>query len=122
MERNDKTCVGLDPKIPEESKAFLADFEGSKRMDSSTKYTFPSRSTHSLPMLTTTRTSTHGNFSSHSTFARVFRPHSLKRKKTCKKWVPKDQAQLSVLERRSYSLKRLVFWVLLIAKGRQRSF
>jgi hypothetical protein len=33
MERNDKTCVGLDLKITEEPKAFLAGFKGSKRMD-----------------------------------------------------------------------------------------
>jgi hypothetical protein len=33
MERNDKTCVGLDLKITEEPKAFLAGFEGSKRMN-----------------------------------------------------------------------------------------
>jgi hypothetical protein len=37
IERNDKTCVSLDLKIPEEPKAFLADFEGSKIMNSSTK-------------------------------------------------------------------------------------
>ena len=36
-ERNDKACVGLDSKIPEELKAFLADFEGSRIMNSSTK-------------------------------------------------------------------------------------
>ena len=116
MEGNDKTCVGLDLKIPEEPKAFLADFEGSRRMDSSTKYTFPSRSTHSLPMSTSTRTSTHGNFRGHSIFARVFSPHSLKPKRVCKKCVLKDQAQLSVLERRSFA-QTLGFLGVVSSKG-----
>lgn len=98
MERNDKTCVGSDLKIPEEPKAFRVDLECSKIMDSSTKHTFPSRSTHSLPMSTTTRTSTHSNFRSHCTFALVFRPHSLKLKRTRKNCVPKGQAQLNVPE------------------------
>jgi hypothetical protein len=70
MERNDKTCVGLDSKISEELMVFLAALEGSKIMNSSTKQTFPFPSTLSLPMSTTARTSTYSNFRSHKHICR----------------------------------------------------